>query len=264
VQSSGINPRRILKTTAASGIFVTLFLLYSNSTLSPESNLKMEEEIRRMLSKKILRISEKTFTRFADYIFFADKITNDEMSGIKIYRINNNFPSARIFASSGRLKKNKNGLIGLELNNGKMFLAESKDVSLLTSINFMRYSFTLNSEAVLKSSKRIVQLTSSVLKDRIKDFKARGLPAKNLDVEYNMRIALAFSAFFLALAGASFGIRVKSPKKVVGMGLAVLMIGAYYLVFMIGVHAAETGWLNPTAACWIPNTLCAAALVIIR
>jgi len=128
----------------------------------------------------------------------------------------------------------------------------------------MRYSFTLNSEAVLKSSKRIVQLTSSVLKDRIKDFKARGLPAKNLDVEYNMRIALAFSAFFLALAGASFGIRVKSPKKVVGMGLAVLMIGAYYLVFMIGVHAAETGWLNPTAACWIPNTLCAAALVIIR
>ena len=114
---------------------------------------------------------------------------------------------------------------------------------------------------ILFKNRSITQLKSSELQQRIRDMKAMALPAAMIELEYYMRGALAFSALLLALLGALIGIRLKSPKKAVGVGVAVLMVIVYYLCFTVCIHMAESGWMAPAVASWLPNILCVVGIL---
>ena len=83
-----------------------------------------------------------------------------------------------------------------------------------------------------------------------------------MELEYYMRSSLAFSALLLALLGALVGIRLKSPKKAVGIGVAVLVVIVYYFAFTVCIHMVESGWMGPALASWIPNILCGAGILL--
>ncbi|MBU3956329.1 LptF/LptG family permease [bacterium] len=256
LQSSGVNPRIILKSVFISGVFFSIFMLYSNSTLSPKSSREMTVLVREILSRNILRFQEGAFSKIGDYIFYAGKISSKTMKDIRIYRRDGNFPSVAVTARSGTFQTKDNGSAGLTLERGRMILKDSKDLSLLTTIDFDQYSFFINSPEFADLGKNISQLESFQLRERINDMKKSGHRADNLEMEYYMRDALAWGTLFLALMGALLGIKLKSPKKASGIGAAVLLITVYYLGVSICTHMAEGGWLAPIVAVWIPNILC--------
>ncbi len=262
LQSSGVNPRIILKSVLISGVFVSLFMLYSNSTLSPKSSRRMTGLVREILSRNILRFQEGAFSKIGDYIFYAEKISSKEMKDIRIYQRDRNFPAVTVTAESGALLTKENGSAGLTLERGRMALKDRKDLSLLTTIDFDKYSFFINSPDSADSGKNISQLESSKLRERISDMKKSGHSADNLKMEYHMRPAMAWGPLFLALIGALLGIKLKSPKKASGIGAAVLLITVYYLCFSVCTHMAEGGWLPPALAVWIPNILCALGAIL--
>lgn len=256
LQSAGINPRIILKPVIFSGFIVSLFLLYSNSNLSPKSNYKMNSVLRKVLSKNILRIKKKTFSKIGNYIFFVDSIRKNKMKDIKIYKLEENFPEVQIFAPSGFIRSNREGITGLELEKGMMIIRDRNAPKKLTMVKFNRYSFTIDSETDYRETRKIIQIKSSQLKKKIRELKSRGLPTAVIEIEYNMRNSLAFSGFFLAILGVAAGIRVKSPRKVIGVSVSVFLVFLYYLCFILLLNLSENGWINPVAACWIPNLLC--------
>jgi len=264
LQSSGINPRAILKPVIATGFAVSLFLLYSNSVLSPKSSYRMNSALRKVLSKNILHLKEKTFSKIGDYVFFADSVRKDRMKNIKIYKLEGNFPEIQIFAPDGIVRGGRDGITGLELERGAMLLRNAASAGKLTTVKFDRYSFVIDSETDYKETRKITQIESPQLKERIKVLKSRGLPAGILEAEYNMRNSLAFSGFFLAILGVMAGIRVKSPRKVIGIGLSVFLVFLYYACFTLFLNLSEYGWINTAAACWLPNLLCAAGAVLLR
>ncbi|MFH1618773.1 MAG: LptF/LptG family permease, partial [bacterium] len=224
LQSSGINPRIILRPVILSGLAVAGFLLYSNSNLSPESNYKMNNMVRRILSKNILRIKDKTFSKIGNYIFYVDSIKKDLMKNVRIYKLNNNFAEVQIYADSGQIRNSRSGIIGLELNDGTMLMSESSTRGSVTSVGFKRYTFTMDAETDYRESMKISHLSSGQLKKRIAELDSRSLPSAMLKIEYNTRNALALSALFLAVLGVTVGIRIKSPKKVVGIGVSIFLI----------------------------------------
>jgi len=256
LQASGINPRTILKPVIFSGFIVSLFLLYSNSVISPKSNYKMNSVLRKVLSKNILRIKEKTFSKMGDYIFFVDSIRKNKMKDIKIYKLEGNFTEVQIFAPLGFIRSSRDGITGLELEKGTMLIRDRNAPEKLTTVKFDRYSFTIDSETGYRETRKITQIKSAQLKKKIGELKSRGLPATVMEIEYNMRNSLAFSGFFLAILGIAAGIRVKSPRKVIGIGVSVFLVFLYYLCFVILLNLSESGWINPAAACWIPNLFC--------
>ena len=264
LQSSGINPRAILKPVLATGFIVSLFLLYSNSVLSPKSSCRMNSALRKVLSKNILQLQEKTFSKIGDYVFFVDSIGKDRMEDIRIYKLKENFPEIQIFARDGIISGGREGITGLELEKGTMLLRDASSAGKLTTVKFDKYSFAIDSETDYKETHKITQIESSQLKKRIKELKNRGLPAGILEAEYNMRNSLAFSGFFLAILGVMAGIRVKSPRKVIGIGLSVFLVFLYYACFTLFLNLSENGWINSAAACWIPNLLCAAGAVLLK
>jgi len=262
LQSSGINPRIMLKSVFISGVFVSLFMLYSNSVLSPKSSRDMTVLVREILSRNILRFQEGAFSKIGDYIFYAEKISSKKMRDIRIYRRDRNFPAVAVTAETGSLLTKENGAAGLTLKHGRMTIKDSKDFSLLTTIDFNEYSFFINSPESGVTGKNISQLTSSQLRDRINDMEKTGRSAGNLKMEYHMRPALAWGVLFLSLVGALLGIKLKSPKKASGIGAAVLLITVYYLGFSVCTHMAESGWLPAALAVWIPNLLCGVGVLL--
>ena len=257
LQSSGINPRIILKSVLISGVFVSLFMLYSNSVLSPKSSRRMTVLVREILSRNILRFQESSFSKIGDYIFYAEKISSKQMRDIRIYRREGNFPAVAVTAESGALLTKENGSAGLLLKHGRMIMKDSNDLSLLTTIDFDKYLFFIHSPESGDFGKNISQLESFKLRERINNMKKNGQHTDNLEMEYHIRPAMAWGTLFLALAGALLGIKLKSPKKASGIGAAVLLITVYYLGFSLCTHMSEGGWLPPALAVWIPNILCA-------
>jgi len=257
LQSSGINPRTILKSVLASGVFVSLFMLYSNAVLSPKSSRAMTVLVRDILARNILRFREGAFSEIGDYVFYAEKISSRKMKDIRIYRREKNFPATAITAETGELAIKENGSAALTLARGRMKVRDIKDLDLLTTVDFEKYSFLINSPEFGEAGQNISQIESSKLRERIKTAEKGGKGSTNLKMEYHMRPALAWGVLFLAMAGALLGIKLQSPKKASSIGAAVLLISAYYLSFSLCSHMADSGWLAPYLAVWIPNILCA-------
>ncbi|PKN00503.1 MAG: hypothetical protein CVU78_00915 [Elusimicrobia bacterium HGW-Elusimicrobia-2] len=262
LQSSGINPRIILRSVLASGIIVSLFMLYSNAVLSPKSSRAMTVLVRDILARNILRFQEGAFSEIGDYVFYAEKISSRKMKDVRIYRREKNFPATSITAETGALTIKENGAAGLTLERGQMKLRDRDDLSLLTTVDFNKYSFFINSPESGEVGQNISQLESSKLRERIDNAEKNGKRGDNLKMEYHMRPALAGAALFLAMAGALLGIKLKSPKKASSIGAAVLLISAYYLSFSLCSHMAESGWLPSSIAVWIPNILCALGVLL--
>ncbi|MEA2081179.1 MAG: LptF/LptG family permease [Elusimicrobiota bacterium] len=256
LQSSGVNPRIILKSVLVSSVLVSLFMLYSNSVLSPKSSRKMTVLVREILSRNILHFREGAFSKVGDYIFYAEGISSKEMRDIRIYRRDGNFPAVSVTAKTGSLPAKGNGPAGFTLKNGRMTLKNKDDHSLLTTIDFHKYSFFIDSPEHTSGSRNISQLESSKLRTRIKEMEKKGHLADNLKMEYHMRPAMAWGVLFLSLIGAILGIKLKSPKKASGIGAAILLLTIYYLGFSLCSHIAESGWIPPLLAVWMPNLLC--------
>ena len=82
-------------------------------------------------------------------------------------------------------------------------------------------------------------------------------------VEFHRRFALPLATFFLALGAIPLGLSSHKGGKSSGIILTLLMVLAYYSLFMGGISLARQGWLPPWAGVWGANLLFGAWGVIL-
>ncbi len=75
-------------------------------------------------------------------------------------------------------------------------------------------------------------------------------------------LAFPFATFWLGLLGVPLGLSTGQTGRMSGFGFGVLVVGAYYLLLIGADTVLARHWLPPLAAAWLPNTILAAATIV--
>jgi LPS export ABC transporter permease LptF/LPS export ABC transporter permease LptG len=86
----------------------------------------------------------------------------------------------------------------------------------------------------------------------------KGAGWRDARVEFHRRIAFPAACLVFALLGVSLGVRPRRGGRATGLILTLVLIGAYYFVFVTGVHMAQQGSVRPWAGVWAANIASAA------
>jgi lipopolysaccharide export system permease protein len=98
------------------------------------------------------------------------------------------------------------------------------------------------------------QLRYSELSDLIAFRESRGIEAKKYLFERHAKIAVPFSALFVALAGAACIFALRGGVTIVRhIVFATAVCFVYWFFYSVGVSSSEAGLIPPLAAAWLPN-----------
>lgn len=70
---------------------------------------------------------------------------------------------------------------------------------------------------------------------------------------YSLKIATPFASIVFILLAAPLGLTPTRSSNTVGIGLAMLLVFAYYMLTTFSINIAERGILIPVIAAWLPN-----------
>ena len=72
-------------------------------------------------------------------------------------------------------------------------------------------------------------------------------------VEYHKKFALPFACLAFGIIGIPLGFLVKRNGRMIGFGIGLAVILAYYLLLQIGQNTGLSGQFHPAFAMWFPN-----------
>ncbi|MCD6422658.1 MAG: LptF/LptG family permease [Elusimicrobia bacterium] len=253
IQSSGVNPNFFLKSIFLTTLLTCAFLLYSNSFLAPKSNLNMNQEIKKIISEGFLKIEPETFSKFGNFVFYVGKKDNENLYNINIFENNEkNRIKTKIFAKKGKIQKDQNQKITILLEDGIMISYENalKDI---IKIKFKKYIFGITGEDKREEEMELSTFTTEKLFKMLKKNRKDEKKSRVILTEIHTRFVLGLTPLFLILPGVFLSIRVKNPKRIVGMGIALLLVGVYYFIFTVFFNLVENRILTPEIGLWIPG-----------
>lgn len=82
---------------------------------------------------------------------------------------------------------------------------------------------------------------------------AQGLPWREARVEFHRRLAFPVACVVFALVAVPLGARPRRGGRAAGFLVALILIAAYYLLFIIGAGMAREGTVNPAVGIWGAN-----------
>jgi LPS export ABC transporter permease LptG len=99
------------------------------------------------------------------------------------------------------------------------------------------------------------QMTLKELDSEIGVLKTRGYDTTRLEVAFHGKISRSISPFVMVLLGLPFAFRVGRRGSLYGVGVALLLVLAYWAVFALFNALGLETVLEPWAAAWAPNIL---------
>src|SRR6185437_2718869 len=92
-----------------------------------------------------------------------------------------------------------------------------------------------------------------------------GSGRRDARVELQQRLALPIACLFFALLGVPMAVHPRRGGRAGGFVIAILLICAYYIFFVTGVHYAQNGVLSPALGVWMANIVTfAVAIILLR
>lgn len=110
-------------------------------------------------------------------------------------------------------------------------------------------------EEVQKVQKKPQEMSFLELKNFIGEERSRGRKTEKLELILWQKTAFPFASLVFVLVGVSLGIVSPRSGKALGIGLSVLIVFAYYVIFSLGSTLAEGGGLSPFWGTWMANIM---------
>jgi lipopolysaccharide export system permease protein len=139
---------------------------------------------------------------------------------------------------------------------GRELLGDVREVS--ASFDRMRFEIRKTPRQMMAQQRGADEMNYAELKETIRTLKEQGAAAKavrEMEVELHNKLAIPFASMVFALVGAPLGLRRLRGGTSVGLGLSVMIIFGYYIVWH-GMHVlGEGGQVAPLLASWLPNAI---------
>lgn len=102
------------------------------------------------------------------------------------------------------------------------------------------------------------EMTYGELREYIRYALRQNRPTVELELTLHHKLSIPFACFVFALMAAPLGMRSHRGSSSIGMGIAILIGFAYYVVWHYLSVVAQQGHLTPFWAAWLPNIVTAA------
>ncbi|MFZ2959186.1 MAG: LptF/LptG family permease [Candidatus Ozemobacteraceae bacterium] len=261
LKAGGYSFGRIVAPAVLAGLFITGLTLLFNEKVVPVANDKFSKLFRRevTLKRPLPKVSENRFFEVGPgRKFFAqrvDQISHD-MFGVVMYEGQaKNFPRV-IEAKRARL-----GDGACSFWDGRIsdFNSAGSDYH-YTYFQEMQYPIDthyVNPDDV-PDSKNPRRMNIIELYRYIQDLKDKGLSEKALNqnwIEFWTKMSIPFASLVFVLIGAPLGTSTSRSGTSIGVGLSVVIIFVYYVLFAAGKAFANGGYLTPFLGVWLPNII---------
>lgn len=260
IKASGVNLFTLILPLLIVGIILSLILVVFNDRVIPYAHYAAKKTLMEVGIKNPTAALEPGvfIDSFEGYILFIYRIDENKLSNIRIYQPQGQAKTTRtIVAKHGEfIAIPEQNMIKLKLIDGTSDEPDPENPTNFYKLNFKTYFLALSlakTQDKNKIEKKPKDMTVKELENKIAKLKKEGIDPAPLLTEINSKIALAFSCFVFILLGSSLAIITRRREKSINFGIAFLITGLYYLLFISFQSLSLQGYLNPQFAMWIPN-----------
>ncbi len=268
MRACGINYFNIFLPVIILAFFISIIGCIFNDTVLPTGNYAFKQLYKEIVQKKPLaEVDEHSLTRIGNRIVGIDKIDKrrDIMYGIVIFERNEKTGGVKIItAKKGRWiestekKVSKNKILHimrLQLEDGNIQQPSVNNLEQFSNIPFkkMIINFTEIIHYFTEVEKGTREKSTKEILAEIRATEKGGRRSHKLWVEYHKRFSIPFAALAFVLLGAPLGIVSKRSGKSIALGVSIVIIILYYLIYTLGESVAREGKLNEFVAVWLPN-----------
>lgn len=267
MRACGISYLDIFLPVIIFGFIISIAGSIFNDTILPAGNYAFKQLYKEIIQRKPLaEVEEHTLTRIGNRIVGIDRIDkrDDIMYGIVIFEREPGGRMRTITAKRGewiestekKISENKVlHIMRLQLEDGNIQHPSGKEFNQFSHIPFKRMiiNFTETIRYLTEVEKGTREKTTKEILAEIRKVQNTGRRPYRLWVEYHKRFSIPFAALAFVLLGAPLGIVSRRSGKSVALGVSVIIIILYYLVYTFGESIAREGKLNEFFAMWLPN-----------
>ena len=254
--AGGIGFRRLVVPMVAGGLLISITTAAVNELVVPACNRRAEDIVQAASIRSGKRIQEAVFLKDMDgdqvkRLIYADRLDvgSGEMVRPTIIWFEKGEPLAVTVAKRGRWQEDA----------GKWLLIDGSHKSLrpdeLASTRFERtvVDFHTSPNQIVEQGRDPNEMTYRELQQRIRFILRQHRPARDLEVLLHQKFAIPFACLVFALIAPPLGMRSHRGSSAIGLGVAILIGFAYYVVGNYLAIVAQQGHLSALWAAWLPN-----------
>jgi lipopolysaccharide export system permease protein len=256
LRSAGVGLFRILIPILSIGLVVSLMNIIFNEIVVPRANYHAEILLNNLKKTSISIRENVNLTQYDDEglplrIINVREVEEQTLKDITIAEYEQGRLARVIRAEYG----NWDAIGGWVFNNGVMHVLLESSSQELMVINFEReiISLSLNLLDFSKRSKSYDEMNGRELMSFIQKEKLLGKDTNELLIQYYLKFALPFACLIFTMIGAAVSFQPHRRSSAMGMGLSIVIILTYYIIFSLGLALGINNVISPIFAAWIPN-----------
>ena len=74
-------------------------------------------------------------------------------------------------------------------------------------------------------------------------------------IQYYLKFALPFACLIFTMIGAAVSFQSHRRSSAMGMGLSIIIILTYYIIYSLGLALGINNFISPILAAWTPNII---------
>lgn len=264
LKSNGVHVGHLVGPLLVFGLLATLVMLYFNDRVLPASNYSLKKRYFHIIQQKAnVAIKERIFIdAFAGYQFYIDSQRPDGLlQDVKIFsRPTTQSTLWTTVAKSGRIVTDpKTFEVSLRLYDGFQSFLSPKQPDTYNRMYFDTQVLRLGLENPLAQMEEVQkdynEMTLSELRGAFHACPASDVGRRLLlRSEFQKRLSLPFACLAVTWFAAPLGLLFRR-RGFVAFTFGIVMIFAYYLVFIICEVSSLKGRIPPEAGLWIANAV---------
>lgn len=259
INVAGISSCKILKIFLLLGVIFSLVLLLINDRVIPNLHYQYRT-LKQVYSKNISALIEPGvfLDQFDNYILYASDKEGNTLKNVFIYEVSQEGGESRVTFAKRAEFVSENNLVKMKLEDGFRDEAGKEKDKPLYRLNFKIFFMNIplkDSEKQATVRKKPSDMTLKELRIQIKELEKKGVSPVELIGEFHKRISFSLSILTFILFGFAISLIVNHREKSINFGIAIMIAGIYYLLFILGQTLLEYHFIIPSLGMWLPNIL---------
>ena len=256
LRAAGVSLFRVLIPMVSIGLIISLVNIIFNEIVVPRANFHAEVLMNNLKNTNVSIRDNVNLTQYDDNrlpLRIINVRENDTLNDITIAEYEDGRLSRVIRAENGQWDQGG----GWIFNNGVMHVLLENSSQELMVINFEKeiINLSLNLLDFSKKEKAYNEMNAQELSAFIQKEKRLGKNINELIVQYYLKFSLPFSCLIFTMIGAAVSFQSHRRSSAMGMGLSIIIILVYYIIYSFGLAMGINNILPPIIAAWAPNLL---------
>jgi lipopolysaccharide export system permease protein len=258
LRAAGVSLLRILIPIISIGLVISLITIIFNEVVVPKANYHSELLLNKLKNANVSIKENVNLTQYDNNgypfrIINVREVEDETLKDITIAEYTQGQLSRIIRAKFGRWAPP----VGWVFNDGVMHVLLGSESQELMVINFEKevINLAINLLDFTNQEKSHDEMNAKELSGYIKKEQLLGKNTNELNIQYYLKFAIPFACLIFTMIGSAVSFQPHQRSSAMGMGLSIIIILGYYILYSLGLALGINDILSPLVAAWMPNIL---------